>query len=176
MNPPEEDRLLAARFQLLRLLGKGGLGEVWLAGDVAGQREVALKKLAARLSGDAARRELFEREFSIAQALVHPAILRPEEFFPDEDGPFFTMPVMPGGHLGERAGEPWAEAAGLLLPVCDALDYAHRKGVVHGDLKPSQHPAGRVRRAPPERLRRARGCAAPTADRASGGPAVRSPI
>lgn len=137
MNPPEEDRLLAARFRLLRLLGKGGLGEVWLAEDVAAQREVALKKLAPELAVEPARRELFEREFSIAQALVHPAILRPEEFFPDEDGPFFTMPAMPGGHPGGRAGEAWTGAAGLLLPVCDALDYAHRKGVVHGDLKPS---------------------------------------
>ena len=137
MNPPEEDRLLAARFRLLRLLGKGGLGEVWLAEDVAGQREVALKRLAGKLPGGPARRELFEREFAVAQSLVHPAILRPEEFFPDEDGSFFTMPVMRGGHLGERAGEPWTEAAGRLLPVCDALAYAHRKGVVHGDLKPS---------------------------------------
>ena len=136
MNASRNDKLVASRFRLVRLLGKGGLGEVWLAEDSDNARELALKRLADEFAQSRARQELFRREFSIAQSLVHPVILRPEEYFADEDGHFFTMPLMPGGHLGQCAGEPWEQGAGRLLPLCDALAYAHRKGVVHGDLKP----------------------------------------
>ncbi|WP_446830149.1 protein kinase domain-containing protein [Candidatus Foliamicus sp.] len=136
MNATRDDKLLATRFRLLRLLGKGGLGEVWLAEDSDSGRELALKKLADEFAESNARQELFRREFSIAQSLVHPAILRPEEYFADEHGHFFTMPLMPGGHFGQCAGEPWEQGVRRLLPLCDALAYAHRKGVVHGDLKP----------------------------------------
>ena len=129
-------RLLASRFRLLRPLGEGGLGAVWLAEDTASGGELALKTLADELARDPRRVDLFRREFSIAQSLVHPAIVRPGELFSDEGRPFFTMPVVAGGHPGGRAQEPWTEAARRLLPICDALAYAHRKGVVHGDIKP----------------------------------------
>ena len=128
--------MLAARFRLLRLLGSGGLGEVWLAEDVREGRERALKLLADEHARHPTHIDRFRREFSVAQSLVHPAIVRPEEFVSDGNSHFFTMPVVPGGHVGERAGESWSDAARRLLPVCDALAYAHRKGVVHGDIKP----------------------------------------
>lgn len=128
--------MLAARFRLIRLLGAGGLGEVWLAEDVTDGRELALKLLADEHVRQPARIDRFRREFSVAQSLVHPAIVRPEEFVSDGNNHFFTMPVLTGGHIGDRSGEPWSGAARRLMPVCDALAYTHRKGVVHGDIKP----------------------------------------
>lgn len=136
MTDRRQGEILAARFRLLRPLGAGGLGEVWLAEDVADGRELAVKLLAEEHARHPSRIDRFRHEFSVAQSLVHPAVVRPEEFVSGGDSHFFTMPVLPGGHIGERAGEPWSAAARRLLPVCDALAYAHRKGVVHGDIKP----------------------------------------
>ena len=128
--------MLTSRFRLIRRLGSGGLGEVWLAEDVREGRETALKLLGSKFCREPSHVELFRREFSLAQSLVHPAIVRPEDFFSADSGHFFTMPVMPGGHIGASPGAPWSESVRRLLPLCDALAYAHRKGVVHGDIKP----------------------------------------
>ena len=136
MTDRRQGETLAARFRLIRPLGAGGLGEVWLAEDVTQGRELALKLLADEHARHPARIDRFRREFSVAQSLVHPAIVRPEEFVSGGGSHFFTMPVLAGGHIGKRSGEPWSEAARRLLPICDALAYAHRKGVVHGDIKP----------------------------------------
>ena len=136
MNKPRKGRVLASRFRLIHRLGAGGLGEVWLAEDARDGRKLALKFLANEFSREPAHVELFRREFSLAQSLVHPAIVRPGELFSGEEGHFFTMPAVPGGQIGETCGGPWSEGARRLLPICDALAYAHRKGVVHGDIKP----------------------------------------
>ena len=136
MTDRRKGEMLADRFRLDRPLGSGGLGEVWLAEDVREGRELALKLLADEHARHPAHVDRFRREYSVAQSLVHPAIVRPEEFVSDGDSHFFTMPILPGGHAGERSRQSWSAAARLLLPVCDALAYAHRKGVVHGDIKP----------------------------------------
>ena len=136
MTDRRQGEILAARFRLIRLLGAGGLGEVWLAEEVPEGRELALKLLADRHARHPARIDRFRREFSVAQSLVHPAIVRPEEFVSDGGSHFFAMPVLPGGHVAERSGEDWSDTARRLMPICDALAYAHRKGVVHGDIKP----------------------------------------
>lgn len=136
MTRQEQGELLAARFRLIRPLGAGGLATVWLAEDIREGRELALKLLAERYARQPAHVEHFRREFSIAHSLVHPAIVRPEEFISDGERHFFTMPVLAGGDLARRSGEPWSAIARLLMPVCGALAYAHRKGVVHGDIKP----------------------------------------
>ena len=128
--------LLASRFRLVRRLGAGGLAEVWLAHDESEGRRLALKLLAAEHAGNPTRVDHFRREFSVARSLVHPAIVRPREFFDGDGRPFFTMPALSGGHIGQQTGKTWSDCARQILPVCDALAYAHRKGVIHGDIKP----------------------------------------
>ncbi len=136
MTERRKGEVLASRYRLVRPLGTGGLGEVWLVQDTQDGKEVALKLLAGEFSRVAARVDHFKREFAVSQSLVHPAIVRPEAFLAEGDSHFFTMPLLPGGHIGESSSAPWSDAARLLLPLCDALAYAHCKGVVHGDLKP----------------------------------------
>lgn len=136
MTERKQGGLLASRFRLVRRLGAGGLGEVWLAHDESQDRRLALKVLADEHARQPVRVDHFRREFSVAQSLVHPAIVRPLDFFSEDGRHFYTMPALPGGHLGERTGRSWSDCARLLLPVCDALAYAHRKGVIHGDIKP----------------------------------------
>ncbi len=133
---PRKDQVLASRFRLVRPLGVGGLGEVWQAEDIDDGSEIALKLLAEQYSGVSARLGLFKHEFTVSRSLVHPSILRPLDFFSDGDRHFFTMPLLAGGRIGETGTAPWNDTARKLLPICDALAYAHRKGVVHGDLKP----------------------------------------
>lgn len=136
MTQRRQGESFASRFRLIRLLGSGGLGEVWLAEDVRDGRELALKVLADEHARHPAHVDRFRREFTVAQSLVHPAIVRPEEFVSYGYSHAFTLPALPGGHMGERSGESWSDTARRLLPVCDALAHAHRKGVVHGDIKP----------------------------------------
>ena len=136
MTDRKQGDLLASRFRLTRRLGTGGLGEVWLAEDERESRQLALKLLWEEHAGSPARVEHFRREFSVARSLVHPAIVRPREFFDDDQRPFFTMPALAGGHIGQQTGKTWSDCARRLLPICDALAYAHRKGVIHGDIKP----------------------------------------
>lgn len=136
MTGRKQGERLASRFRLLRRLGAGGLGEVWLAEDESESRRVAVKLLGEEHTRQPARVDHFRREFEVAQSLVHPAIVRPGEFLEEDGCHFFTMPALPGGHIGQQAGKTWSDSARRLLPVCDALAYAHRKGVIHGDIKP----------------------------------------
>lgn len=136
MTNRKQGELLASRFRLIRPLGSGGLSEVWLAQDENEGRRLAVKILSDEHARQPALLDHFRREFAVAQSLVHPGIVRPADFHSGNGRHFFTMPALPGNHIGERRGEPWSESVRRLLPVCDALAYAHRKGVVHGDIKP----------------------------------------
>src|SRR4029077_20196274 len=127
--------LVAGRFQLLRALGSGGMGEVSLALDRTTGAECALKRLRA----DKAASETLRQEFAALIAVRHPAIVSVYEFGVDFDGtPFFTMEYVPG-LPADRALAPgrWAPIAHVAARVLAGLEALHRGGVVHGDLKPS---------------------------------------
>lgn len=136
MTNRKPGEFLASRYRLVRILGAGGFSEVWLAEDVNAGGRLAVKLLADEHARRPALLDHFRREFDVAQSLVHPGIVRPIEFHSEGGCHFFTMPAFPEGHIGESPDKPWSESARRLLLVCDALAYAHRKGVVHGDLKP----------------------------------------
>lgn len=132
------------RFVLERLLGRGGMGVVWLARDELLGEDVALKFLPETVRWDPAALAELKAETRRARQLSHPGIVRIHDFVEDASGAAIAMEFIPGRTLTEERLsrprqvldpidiEPWFEA------LCAALDYAHREArVVHRDLKPS---------------------------------------
>ena len=132
--------VLAGRYSLERELGRGGMGVVYLAREVALDRLVAIKLLPPSLAADPALRERFQREARTAAQLSQPNIVAIHVV--DEAGDFvwFVMAYIEGETLGERirARGPVSpnETARILREVAWALAYAHGQGVIHRDLKP----------------------------------------
>jgi eukaryotic-like serine/threonine-protein kinase len=135
-----EGRQLGA-YRLLRQIGQGGMGAVYLAerADRQFEKEVAVKLLPLGLDTGAAR-ERFLAERRILAGLEHPGIARLLDAGIGEDGtPFFVMEYVDGEPIDrycQRRNPGIAERIGLFLQVCAAVEYAHRNLVVHRDLKP----------------------------------------
>ena len=131
---------LASQYAVVRELGRGGMGAVFLARDVRLDRHVAIKVLPPHLAADAELRDLFLREARTAARLSHPhivAVFRADEI---AGHPFFAMPFIEGENLAERVSArgplPPSDAVRTLREVAWALAYAHAHGVVHRDVKP----------------------------------------
>jgi serine/threonine-protein kinase len=130
---------LAGRYSLERELGRGGMGIVYLARDVALDRLVALKLLPPRLAEEPSLRDRFLREARTAAKLSHPNIV--PIFAVEEAGQFvfFVMAYVDGETLGQRVRSrgpmPPSELARILREVAWGLAYAHAQGVVHRDVK-----------------------------------------
>jgi serine/threonine-protein kinase len=141
-RPAAAGALLAERYRLARLMGKGGMGEVIAARDEQIGREVAIKRMkAARPSERAIQR--FLREASIQGRLEHPAIVPVHEIGHDTDGlPFFAMKKLAGTTLAKILEEPsprfpLQRVLRAFVDVCLAVEFAHVRGVVHRDLNPN---------------------------------------
>ncbi|MCA8961569.1 MAG: serine/threonine-protein kinase PknK, partial [Planctomycetes bacterium] len=136
-------QILSDRYRLVRLLGKGGMGQVFLADDLLTSDSVALKSLQAL--GDATDRRRFEREVRALQKLHHPNIVELRELGQDGDLLFFTMDYHPGVSLEEviEARGAVTETRELdwylrvLIQVTDALGCLHERHLVHRDIKPA---------------------------------------
>ncbi len=128
-------------YRLLRVLGAGGMGMVYEAEHVATGRRVALKLITADHAGDATAVERFRQEGRLAAMIAHPRcvfVLAADE----ENGrPYIVMELMPGDNLDDylrqRGPLPPATAVRLMLDVMEGLREAHRVGVIHRDVKPS---------------------------------------
>ena len=136
------DRLhasLTGVYSLERELGRGGMSTVFLAQDLKHDREVALKVLRPDLAS-AVGSDRFLREIKVTAALNHPHILPLLDSGSIDDLVYYVMPYVTGGSLRDRlvAGNPLSleEALTVTRQVSSALDYAHRMGVVHRDVKP----------------------------------------
>jgi tRNA A-37 threonylcarbamoyl transferase component Bud32/Leucine-rich repeat (LRR) protein len=127
------------RFQLLRLLGAGSFGEVYLAQDPQLQRQVALKIARPHRLGDMADFERFFREARAAAQFKHPHIVPVFEVGQEGKSPYIVSAFIEGESLAERLERQRysiKEAVVLIGQLADAVHYAHQKGVFHRDLKP----------------------------------------
>jgi serine/threonine-protein kinase len=127
-------------YEIVSLLGAGGMGEVYRARDTRLGRDVALKLLPAALSDDPERVARFQREAQLLASLNHPNIGAIYGLEQSPSGRFLVLELLEGGTLGqrvERGPVPLEEAVAIARQIALALQAAHDKGVVHRDLKPS---------------------------------------
>ncbi|HSA97256.1 MAG TPA: protein kinase, partial [Acidobacteriota bacterium] len=128
------------QYEIVRLLGKGGMGEVYLAEDKVLNRKVAIKFLPEDVGADRLARARLLQEAKAAAALDQPFICKIYEAGEVDGKAFFVMEYIEGTDLRERMDQgpiPLRDALQTCLEVAEALDYAHGKGIVHRDLKPS---------------------------------------
>jgi serine/threonine-protein kinase len=130
---------LADRYSIERELGSGGMATVYLAEDLKHHRKVAVKVLRPELAATLGP-ERFFREIEIAAKLTHPHILPLHDSGDAVGFLYYVMPHIEGESLRDKLAKegelPIAEAVRILRDVVDALDHAHKQGVVHRDIKP----------------------------------------
>ena len=137
--PADLSAALAERYELRRILGRGGMATVYLAQDRKHHREVALKVLLPSLAAFLGV-ERFLKEIEIVARLTHPHILPLHDSGEAGGFLYYVMPFVQGGSLRDRMVDgrqhELADALGIVRPVADALGYAHSIGVLHRDIKP----------------------------------------
>lgn len=138
---------MISRYQMLQLLGCGGMSEVWLATDTRLRRQVALKIFPPVFASEQTFLRDFAYEARAAATLEHPHILEIHDFGEQEIGqgevvPYLVMPYVPGGTLRGRITAtqgplPVQESLHYLYQAAQAIDYAHSKDIIHRDIKPA---------------------------------------
>jgi len=131
---------LSGQYEIVRKLGEGGMAIVYLAYELALNRDVAIKLLHRKLHHDMEFVERFKREARIAAKLEHPNIVRIYRIIDDKQFCYFVMNYIRGGTLSDRIKKcgplPVNDILRWSMDVCSALSYAHKQGVIHRDLKP----------------------------------------
>jgi len=139
-------------FEIVEMIGRGGMGVVYLAHDTKLKRSVAIKSIPAELQADLSTRTRFRREAELLASLNHPNIAAIHEIIEqDESAGYLILEYVPGETLAERiVREPLKlrEALSIGLQIAEAVSAAHENGVIHRDLKPGNikiTPDGRVK-------------------------------
>jgi formylglycine-generating enzyme required for sulfatase activity len=142
--PVPRARVAAGRFTLVQSLGRGGMGEVWLAQDERLHEPVALKFLPPEVRADPVALDDLRRETARSHRLTHPNIVRIHDLHEEQGGmAFIAMEYVDGptlaGLLLEQSDRvlSWEFLRPLVQQLCGALDYAHGEKVIHRDLKPA---------------------------------------
>ncbi len=143
--------ILAGRYEILTVLGTGGMGSVYKAQDRELDRLVALKVIRPELARNAAIVDRFKQELRLSSQVTHRNVVRMYDLSEDAGMRFVTMEMVAGGDLRslleERGKLPSDEAVDILEQICLALEAAHAQGILHRDLKPQnvmREDAGRV--------------------------------
>ncbi len=127
-------------YEILGLLGEGGMGEVYRARDPRLRREVAIKTIHERLARDGLAQTRFEREARAVAALSHPNIVAIYDVGQDQGIAFAVSELLEGETLSNRLRRgplPWSEVVTLATAIADGVGAAHARGIVHRDLKPA---------------------------------------
>src|SRR5215471_9713361 len=138
-------------YEIVEVLGAGGMGQVYKVRNVLSERIEAMKVLLPNLEGDADLAERFLREIKVQAALDHPNIAKLHTALRASNQLLMVMEFVEGTSvekLLEHGALPVRDAAGFAVQVLDALAYAHSRGVVHRDIKPAnimRTPAGVVK-------------------------------
>lgn len=147
-RPPSElhpGEVLADRFELRRLAGEGGMGQVWVAFDRQLREEVAIKTIRHSVGSDSAAADRFKRELQLARRIAHPNVCKVFDLFEDSGSGwprlFLTMELLAGETLAARLKREGrltpAEAGAVIRAVAAGVNAAHESGVIHRDLKPA---------------------------------------
>ncbi|MDE3151189.1 MAG: serine/threonine protein kinase, partial [Gemmatimonadota bacterium] len=138
-NPDKLTAALSDRYRIERELGAGGMATVYLAQDLKHDRKVAIKVLKPELAAVLGA-ERFVQEIKTTAALSHPHILPLFDSGTAEGYLYYVMPYIAGETLREKLNRETQlgvdEAVRITTEIADALDYAHRHGVIHRDIKP----------------------------------------
>src|SRR5262250_960621 len=138
-------------LEITGLLGRGGMGEVYRARDLKLKREVAIKILSEEFSQDADRVRRFQREAEVLASINHPNIAAIYDLEQANGSRFLVLELVQGETLADRIARgaiPIEEALAIAKQICEALEAAHERGVIHRDLKPTNiklTPDGKVK-------------------------------
>ena len=138
-----QPRLINRRYRVEEELGRGEFGVVYKAYDMSVEKSVAIKIINIPQNCDIEKKEKirkrFEREGNALAVLTHHNIAEISDTGRIRQSPFLVFPYLPGGTLKSRLGRPifYTDAVRILLPIAQALSYAHKKRFIHRDIKPS---------------------------------------
>jgi serine/threonine-protein kinase len=144
-EPPDPEitqvrKATGGRYRILRRLGSGGMAHVYYGLHAVLERPLVIKVLHQHLARDPEMRERFRREAEAASQLVHPHVCAPVDYGALGDTVYLVMPFLAGGSLADILVRdrtvPSVNAAAISGQVATALDYAHRRGIIHRDIKP----------------------------------------
>ena len=136
-----KNHILNKRYRIVKLIGDGGMGQVYMVRECFSVRVYAIKVLYAHLVEKVEDKERFQREYNATACLSHPNIIRVYKSGQDRNYYFFVMDYLPGGTLKDKVKNnkilSVEETVCFLRPIADALDYAHTRDLVHRDVKPA---------------------------------------